>query len=164
MYEIMICPIKKLYELALEGDMSEVAVLAVSSYDINKDKLEPFCKTMCLNFDDITDTNAGSSFTYDIANEIADYIRSLPHNLNTLFICCDGGQSRSSAMGAAISRFNGLDEMKIWRNPQYQPNPLVYNSLCNALGLAETIAQTEEKVKINKDAFDNLINSKRNNS
>lgn len=149
---------------AEDGDTSDVAVLAVSSYDIDKAKLKPFCKVLCLSFDDITDSKYGSVFTFDTAKEIADYIKSLPEYLDTLFVCCDSAQSRSTAMAAAISRFNGLDEMKIWRNPQYHPNPLVYDTLCNALGLAETIAQTEEKVKINKDAFDNLINSKRNNS
>ena len=47
MYEIMICPIKKLYRYAEDGDMSDVAVLAVSSYDIRMDKLRVFCKTLC---------------------------------------------------------------------------------------------------------------------
>lgn len=42
MYEIMICPIKQLYNYADEGDMGDVAVLAVSSYEINQDKLINF--------------------------------------------------------------------------------------------------------------------------
>lgn len=31
MFEIIICPIKQLYMLAKDGDMSDVAVVAVSS-------------------------------------------------------------------------------------------------------------------------------------
>lgn len=47
-YEIMIRPIKQLYQYAEDGDMSDVGVLAVSSYDINVDKLKMFGKNSLL--------------------------------------------------------------------------------------------------------------------
>lgn len=78
MYEIMICPIKKLYRYAEDGDMSDVAVLAVSSYDIRMDKLRAFCGTLCLNFADITQASAPFAFTKDTARKIAAYVKELP--------------------------------------------------------------------------------------
>ncbi len=110
MFEIIICPIKRLYELSEDGDMSDVAVLAVSSYDIDETKLKVFCKTLCLSFADITDNVSPLAFKKDTAEKIADYVKSLPKQLDTLFVCCDSGESRSTAMSAAIMRYCGMDE------------------------------------------------------
>lgn len=38
MYDIIVCSLKRLYRFAEDGDMRDVAVLAVSSYDINRKK------------------------------------------------------------------------------------------------------------------------------
>ena len=77
-YEIIICPIKRLYQYANDGDMSDVAVLAVSSYDINEDRLKVFGRTLCLNFADVTDGAESSAINKDIASEIAAYVKDLP--------------------------------------------------------------------------------------
>lgn len=158
MYEIMICPIKKLYRYAEDGDMSDVAVLAVSSYEINMDKLRVFCKTLCLNFADITKASATSAFKKETAQKIAAYVKELPAQLDTLFVCCDSGESRSTAMSAAIMRYNGMDEMKIWKNPHYHPNTLVYSLLCEALGVPVSEAELQEKHRISEKAFSDAIN------
>lgn len=161
MYEIMICPIKKLYRYAEDGDMSDVAVLAVSSYDIRMDKLRAFCGTLCLNFADITQVSAPSAFTKDTARKIAAYVKELPARLDTLFVCCDSGESRSTAMSAAIMRYNGMDEMKIWKNPHYHPNTLVYSLLCEALGVPVSETELQEKHRISEKAFSDAINQNR---
>ena len=153
MFEIMICPIKQLYMLALDGDMSEVAVLAVSSYDISQEKLKVFSKKLCLNFNDITNAADALAFTDDKAKQVAEYIKTLQDDLDTLFVCCDSGQSRSSAMAAAILRYKGFDDMKIWRNPKYCPNPLVYKLLCKAFKIDVTDEEVNEKIKINEKAY-----------
>ena len=154
----MICPIRQLYQYAEDGDMSDVAVLAVSSYDINEDKLKTFGRTLCMNFADITDSTESSAFNREIADEIAAYVKSLPAQLDTLFVCCDSGESRSTAMSAAIMRYNGMDEMKIWRNPHYHPNPLVYKLLCYAFGIQVSDEEVAEKVAINNKALSDAIN------
>lgn len=158
MYEIIICPIKKLYLCAEDGDMSDVAVLAVSSYDIKMDKLKVFCKTLCLNFADITQAFAPCAFTKNTAQRIAAYVKELPARLDTLFVCCDSGESRSTAMSAAIMRYHKMDEMKIWKNPHYHPNPLVYSLLCEALGVPASDAEVQEKLRINEKAFSDAVN------
>lgn len=158
MYEIMICPVKQLYRYAEDGDMSDVAVLAVSSYGIKMEKLNVFCKTLCLNFDDITDDSSSSAFNKDIADKIAAYVKDLPGKLDTLFVCCDSGESRSTAMSAAIMRYNGVDEMKIWKNPHFHPNTLVYSLLCDALGVPVSDAELQEKHRISEKALSDAIN------
>lgn len=158
MYEIVICPIKKLYLYATDGDMSNVSVLAVSSYDIDEEKLVAFRSKLLLNFADVTSSTDFSAFTKTTAESIAEYIKELPGNLDTLFICCDSGESRSTAMAASISRYNGSDEMKIWRNPHYHPNPLVYKLLCGAFGIQVSDDDVAEKVAVNNKALSDAIN------
>ncbi len=158
MYEIIICPIKQLYQYADDGDMSDVAVLAVSSYDINMDKLRVFGKTLFLNFADITDGAESSAFKKDIAEKIADYVKELPAQLDTLFVGCDSGESRSTAMSAAIMRYNGVDEMTVWKNPHYHPNTLVYSLLCEALGVPVSEVELQAKHWTNEKALSDAIN------
>lgn len=133
--------------------MSEVAVIATSSYEINQDKLSGFNATLCMCFDDITDAKNPRAFNSKIADKIADFVKNLPKELDSLFVCCDSGESRSTAFAAAISRYNGLDESSIWRNPHYHPNPLVYSLLCNALGVEVSREEIENKLQINRKAF-----------
>ena len=135
MFEIQICPLKKLYQLAQDGDMRSVAVLAVSSYDIQKEYLEPFCAQHCMHFSDVVNSDHPDAFTIETAESIVAFVNVLPEELDTLFVCCDSGESRSTAMAAAIMRYYGDDEIKIWENPHYHPNPLVYVLLCEALGI-----------------------------
>lgn len=157
MYEIIICPLRKLYQFAEDGDMSEVAVLAVSSYGIRKDKLSGFCATHCMNFSDIVDEGSADAFCASTADNVAEYVRTLPRNLDALFVCCDSGESRSTAMAAAVMRYNRMDEMVIWRNPHYHPNPLVYTLLCEAFGIHVSEKEVKKLCEINDNALKNAI-------
>ena len=158
MFEIIICPIKQLYMLAEDGDMSEVAVLAASSYDINWEKLSVFKQKLCLNFNDVRNDSEHNAFTKDASTQIAKFVRSLPKNMDTLFVCCDSGESRSTAMAAAIMRHTGIDELKIWRNPHYHPNPLVYKLLCDAFGIPVLDEDVAERIAVNNKALSDAIN------
>jgi len=158
MFEIIICPIKQLHMLAEDGDMSDVAALAASSYDINWEKLSVFKHKHCLNFNDVTNDSDHNAFTKDAAAQIAEFVRSLPNNIDTLFVCCDSGESRSTAMAAAIMRHNGMEELKIWRNPHYHPNPLVYKLLCDAFGIPVSDEDVAERIAVNNKALSDAIN------
>ena len=157
MFEIMICPLKRLYLLSEDGEMDNVAVLAVSSGEIRYERLTGFSRTLCLRFDDITNETNAAAFTPRIAAQIAAYVKSLPPELDTLFVCCDSGESRSTAMAAAITRYLGGDEMAIWTNPHYHPNSLVYRLLCTAFGVVATETEVQKKLLINKRAFSAAI-------
>ncbi|MBE7018235.1 MAG: hypothetical protein E7420_08865 [Ruminococcaceae bacterium] len=158
MYEIIVCPIKRLYQLAEDADMSEVAVIAVSSYEIKKEKLAGFYACHCMNFADIANADHPSAFNAYAAAETANFIKALPENLDTLFACCDSGESRSAAMAAAIMRFLHLDEMRIWTFPGYHPNKLVYLLLCEALGVSVSPEEAEKKSEISSKALKKAIN------
>lgn len=157
MYEILICPVKKLYELALEGDMCEVSAIAVSSYEVDVNKLRGLQSVITFDFDDIIDENDDRAFSSMDAYKIAEFVKSLPECTDTLFVCCDSGESRSTAMAAAIMRYNELDEMKIWKNPHYHPNPLVYHKLCNAFSIKITDMELRGRVCLNEKAFENAF-------
>lgn len=161
MYGIMICPIKRLYLLAQDGDMNEVAVIAVSSYPIKTEKLNGFCRTLCMEFADTADIYDPLAFNRETADRIADFVKALPCDLDTLFVCCDCGESRSSAMAAAITVYNGKDDGNIWRDPRYRPNPMVYSLLCEAFGMPVTDEQLRMKQEANEKALSDLINTKR---
>ncbi len=159
MYHIQICPIKKLYQIAADAELSEVAVLAVSSYAIDADKLQGCHSQSLHHFDDVT---AGhNAFGAAAAEKIKNFVLSLPGELDTLFVCCDSGESRSSAMAAAIMRFYGIDEMKIWKNPRYHPNRLVYKTLCEAFGISVPDDELSGLLAVNEKALSDAINAGR---
>ncbi len=154
MYSITVMPVKKLYEIALEADLSNAAALAVSSYGVDEDALSGMCAAMCLDFADTTGSDGLDGKT---AAAMAEYIITLPEDLDTLFVCCDMGQSRSPAMAAAIMRYHGLDEDVIWKNPRYEPNLRVYKILSNALGVPPTDDECYHKHCMNEEAFRKAI-------
>ncbi len=155
MYEIMICPVKKLYMIATDADLGDVAVLAVSSYGVDTEKLRGCRRVSAHFFHDVT--SGAGAFTADIAAEIADYICGLPADIDSLFVCCDSGESRSSAMAAAILRWRGESDMDIWMAPRYHPNPLVYKTLCSAFGIKVSEAELRELLAINAAALKRAI-------
>ncbi len=164
MYEIQICPIKKLYNIAAQADLSEVAALVVSSYDIDLPKLSGCYKVSAHQFQDISNKNANGSFNMRTAEIIKKFVLELPNNLDTLFVCCDSGKSRSSAMAAAISRYFGVDEMKIWKNPLYHPNPLVYKILCQAFDMYIPDVELNSLLHINNQAFNEAVRKNDSNN
>lgn len=94
---------------------------------------------MCVTFSlDTIDKDNEGSFQRQHAEIIKSFLFSLPQETTDLFICCDGGDSRSPAVAAAIMRFIGRDEQKVWMNPYYTPNILVYFVLCRGFGIPIT--------------------------
>lgn len=71
----------------------------------------------------------------------------------TVLFCCDSGVSRSSALAAAFIRSRNGDEMEIWENPRFRPNPLVYRLLCESFGIKVTEREIEIRLSINENAF-----------
>ncbi len=161
MYEIHICPVKRLYDIAAEADLSDCAALLVSSYDIHLEKLHPLCRIAVFHFADVSDPQAADALRADTAQTIAAFVERLPPGLDTLFVCCDSGESRSAAMAAALLRRRGENERRIWQNPHYHPNPLVYRRLCAAFGLAVSEAELNALAALNRDALRRTIEASR---
>ena len=78
-----------------------------------------------LDFRDTVDPNDPAAFSPHLAAEVATFLRR-PDARPELFVCCDCGVSRSAALAAAIRCADGDDDLSIWRDQNYMPNPLVY--------------------------------------
>ena len=76
-----------------------------------------------MKFDDTDNFLNDSSATKKSFKGLKDFIDNL--DVDVLVIHCYAGISRSSAVAAAIGEYLGL-KMKIWTNPKYDPNVLVY--------------------------------------
>ena len=70
---------------------------------------------------------------------------------------------KSTAFCAAILRNCGADDMKIWKNPAFCPNPLVYELMCQAFRIGLTDGEVQKKVKINNNALSEKIANARKN-
>lgn len=157
MYEIQICPVRRLYEIAADADLTDCAALCVSSYSINLQRLEGLHDLAAYHFHDTCDSLAEDAFDPETAQAVTGYIQRLPASLDTLFVCCDSGESRSAAMAAAVLRAQGRNDLRIWRNPHYHPNILVYQLLCSAFGIHVPDKEVKQLQHINNDALRQAI-------
>lgn len=156
-YNIEIKAIKTLkYELKQEEIVGNNAFIICTSEENLTLDVEP---KIILNFDDIT-SDKSNSFSKKYAKIIKEFIQQL-ENVETLYVCCDYGVSRSAAIAAAISRFNKMNENDIWLNPKYCPNILVYKILCKELGLNNSKLRLKFKQYQNKLALKKAINKTR---
>lgn len=60
-------------------------------------------------------------------------------------------------MAAAILKFYGQDDIKIWKNPKYHPNTLVYKILCQAFDIYVSDVELNSLVHVNNQAFRKAI-------
>lgn len=102
----------------------------MSSYEIWNEKLQGLGKLLTMSFDDVLDSHHPNVFTKEHAKQIKQFVDELPDDLDTLFVCCNGGESRSSAMAAAIIKYKGMNESVIVNNSKYHPNSMVCLTLC----------------------------------
>lgn len=162
-FDIEIHPIKWLY-YNLPEEKRKACSIIVSSYDVRLNKLDKLNSKIIFSFADISDYESPLSFREDHARKIHQYVDNLPSDTDVLFVCCDSGESRSSAIAAAMLRYLDRDEMKIWQNPHYHPNPLVYKLLCEELGFHVQDGEIKEKTEINNNAFAKAITDARNHN
>lgn len=142
------------YKLKENAYAKDIFFIICSSYEQNIN-LE---NSLFLLFDDITNVSI-NSFNTECANKIKEYI--VNNKIDNLVVCCDCGESRSSAIACAIMRYLNMDEDKIWNNPKYHPNILVYKIMCEAFELDVNDTLLEERKLINDNALKEAINSNR---
>lgn len=154
---ISIYPIKMLLMLReqLEGKNNTAAVLC-SSFPVDDNKFDWIASKPILNFDDTTDANAERVFTLETALQIREFVDGLEASA-ALYICCDSGESRSSAIAAATYRYLKRDEMIVWKDPKYHPNGLVYYLMCQAYDLPVSRLQVARHKQINQRAFRDAV-------
>lgn len=122
--------IKEFYMLDNAEDLDSFAVLC-SSYEVRR----PRCPSITLLFDDTTNKHHTGRFTRNMADVISEKIKENADK-NNIYICCDSGESRSTAIAAAVMRFYNRSDKIIWNNPHFHPNLLVYELMCKSMRLS----------------------------
>lgn len=152
-FKIQICPIKEMYLIAKHINLDNAAVIMCSSYPIEEEKVSRIKNKLCLEFDDTTIIKSPRAFNIDIAKRIRTFIDSLDEDTIVLYVCCNSGESRSTALSAAIMRYVKMNDKDIWGNPYYHPNPLVYKLQCKAFGVYITKLGVYRRNRMNKIAL-----------
>lgn len=160
-----ICSLKLLYHLLREGQVSlpDSAAIILADETVLRPKLLKDLDFLYAPVRDVPKVCEGS-FTPAIAKKIGDYYDDLPDSCQILYICCDAGQSRSAAVGAALLRASGGDDRaRIWaRADKYHPNPLVYRLQCQALSIRVSPIRLWQLEQQNRKACKGLFTRQKN--
>lgn len=138
------------------GIKKPLAAVLCSSYTIDAEKFDWISNKLMLSFADTADAGGDRAFTQAMAEQIKAFVDSL-NKASLLYFCCDSGESRSTAIAAATYRYMNKDEMIVWRDPRYHPNPLVYRIMCRTYGLQVTDEKIDELTLINRMEFRNAV-------
>lgn len=123
---ISVCPIKRSYLMEQEQCQNNVAAILCSSYPIDEKKVSRISQKLILSFNDTINMRDPRVYRLELAEQVLAFVAALDRQTE-LYICCDSGESRSAAIAAAVHRYTRQDEMMIWKDPHYCPNPLVYS-------------------------------------
>ena len=154
-FRIHIYPIKGLTEELL--NQYESPALIICSSRVSRLGKALFANDFCaVNFLDTIDENDEGSMQPQHADTILSFLHSLDSlqkQIKDLFICCDGGDSRSPAIAAAILRSLGKNDHVVWENPFYTPNILVYYRMCRAFGIPVSWEDVLKLLQVNEEAY-----------
>lgn len=155
--ELRVASIKEAKRSLKKLNLSNIKAIIISSY---KDDIEILSNEnkLILEFDDLN-YQTEKSFNKSLAKKIKEYIDKIDMDKSKLYVCCDSGESRSSAVAACILRKYGEDENIIWKDASFHPNILVYSILCEELGLKNSKIRLKYKTYINNKALRKKINS-----
>ena len=160
--EIIISSQKKLCYDVDDGiitDMGESVVVLSTSNEPKWKHINLFADSLVMSYDDVIDPSDSYAYTPQLADGVAKFVKKIEadSSVKNLYSVCDGGQSRSAGIAAAVVRYFGGDDLGIWDSPHYRPNPLVYRLTCEALGIEVTDEDITYLVEINEKTFDNAI-------
>lgn len=159
---IQIYPIKQLYQI-LENDprlpQKTVAILC-SSYEVQASRI-PIPHIVEI-FDDVDQDIPGRSLSRAAAHRISRFISQIDPEVEIVYVCCDSGMSRSSAISAVVHRYFAISDKDIWESPHYHPNPLVFRMISECLNMPVDDEQVDRLITINRLAFRNAIKRARN--
>lgn len=100
------------------------------------------------------------SFDYREDMDVKEFLEK-QNDFGRIYVCCDSGESRSTAMAAAIMRYYGKSDKEIWTNPHYHPNLLVYKEQLYAFGIKVSKLRLSYLKYINNRALKRAINGKK---
>ena len=109
--------------------------MLLSIMDHKRDCLNPYPsrRVLRLCFDDATETSFWQNLiTVEQAETIRDFVLRHLEETNLLIVHRTEGVSRSAAVAAAVLDGLDLNSGRIWNDPCYRPNPLVYKLVLEA--------------------------------
>lgn len=108
---------------------------------------------LVLDFLDVEDADLPRAFNRGHARKIIQFLLNLPSNVSDIYVCCSKGGSRSAGCAAALLKMSGRNDKKVWLNPYYTPNILVYKILCREYGIFMPDWRVDLLNKLNEWAF-----------
>lgn len=155
------CPIKQLYLMNQQRNLPSGSVAVLCT--MNKLTIEKLLGITYLHipFSDLTNELSPHTFTIAEAHRVHKFVESNV-GVSNIYFCCDSGESRSTALAAATMHYLGQDEMVIWKNTHYHPNPLVYYLQCQAYELQITRDDALELAAYNKHLFERQLRLTKN--
>lgn len=159
---IQIYPIRQLYEILANAPHhpgNAVAILC-SSYEVQDSRI-PIPHIVEI-FDDVDQDIPGRSLSREAALRISPFIKQIDSEIETVYVCCDSGMSRSSAISAVVHRYFAISDKDIWESPHYHPNPFVFRMISEFLNMPVDDEQLDRLITINRLAFRNAIKRARN--
>lgn len=129
-YRIHIIPAPALKDCIWETPYKRNALIVCTNrYEHIVQKL-PIKEKLVMVFPDVEDKHYPGAFGRAHARRIMWFLLCLPRSVTDLYICCSKGGSRSAGVAAAVLRMSGRSDKRVWCNPYYVPNLLVYYRLC----------------------------------
>lgn len=144
---ILISPIR-----AVLGDLADTTadfILCSADPDICRRQGN---NVLAFHFMDTEEEDHPLRFMDEHACRIAAFLSRNDANKD-LFVCCDSGESRSSAIAAAISLAIGKNDFSIWSSAEYHPNRLVFSIMCKRLGVVLSAEEINARKVMNDNAF-----------
>ena len=148
--QILISPIR-----AVINDMEDTAdyIFCSSEKAVLEDPLvSSFDNILLLHFFDTEEDTHPMAFQDSHAERILSFL-SRPDANETLFVCCDSGESRSSAIAASVLLAIGRSDQFIWDSADYHPNLLVFRRMCSRMGIGLTEEEIMRRKERNNTAF-----------
>lgn len=114
---------------AIEQDIDDgCAYVIVSSYERYDVLAESKANVLVLHFADTEDRKRHDAISEQDIKIIVEFLEN--SECSDVYICCDEGVSRSSAICAGLLKCSGREDNYIWKGAgDYRPNVLVYRSM-----------------------------------
>lgn len=136
MCEFIICARKEVPYQIMPGKKYAVIAFYDEAFDRVQYPQESVYKLLGLHIADVLLPRDPKSMDSAAAWQIKAFADEVMKNVDALIVCCSAGISRSPAVAAAIMRGSGLDDGSIWDDCRYSPNPLCYEMVLRAYGIA----------------------------
>lgn len=121
------------------GIGSKVLVLVYDDIDIDSDLVVP---------------DASKAFNPDQARAVVSFANDWMGVVDCFLAVCDGGNSRSAAIRAAVSRIWAGEDLMCWVDPKHRANVLVYYRLLQAAGVTLSSEQLQFRVVLKRHLLD----------